>query len=92
MACLWSQGSTPSPGPPARRLLKREQLDLRITPYQVLATSGTDGLIEFVPSQVTAPPAPPVHGVVLLMPPCRHAGLLLSQQLHARARWLDNHL
>ncbi len=34
------------------RLLKREHLDLRITPYQVLATSGSDGLIEFVPSQV----------------------------------------
>ena len=38
--------------PPRRtlRLLKREHLDLRITPYQVLATSTSDGLIEFVPS------------------------------------------
>lgn len=32
------------------RLLKREHLDLRITPYQVLATSSSDGLIQFVPS------------------------------------------
>ena len=39
------------------RLLKREHLDLKITPYQVLATFGPgsgrdkcDGLIEFVPS------------------------------------------
>jgi hypothetical protein len=32
------------------RLLKREHLDLRITPYQVLPTSSSDGLIQFVPS------------------------------------------
>lgn len=32
------------------RLLKREALDLRLTPYKVLATSSTDGLIELIPS------------------------------------------
>jgi phosphatidylinositol 3-kinase len=31
------------------RLFKREHLDLRITAYQVLPTSATNGLIEFVP-------------------------------------------
>lgn len=32
------------------RLLKRENLDLRMTPYKVLPTSSEDGLVEFVPS------------------------------------------
>lgn len=32
------------------RLLKDENLDLKLTPYRVLPTSATDGLIEFVPS------------------------------------------
>ncbi len=31
-------------------LLKRESLDLRLTPYRVLPTSADDGLVEFVPS------------------------------------------
>ncbi|PNW88579.1 hypothetical protein CHLRE_01g035500v5 [Chlamydomonas reinhardtii] len=32
------------------RMLKRENLDLRMTPYKVLPTSFDDGLVEFVPS------------------------------------------
>ncbi|GAB4822067.1 hypothetical protein N2152v2_009113 [Parachlorella kessleri] len=36
------------------RLLKREHLDLRITPYHVLPTSSSDGLIQFVPSMPLA--------------------------------------
>jgi hypothetical protein len=32
-------------------LLKRESLDLHLTPYKVLPTGGDDGLVEFVPSQ-----------------------------------------
>jgi len=36
------------------RLLKRENLDLKLTPYQVLATGRDTGLIEFVPSQAVA--------------------------------------
>lgn len=32
------------------RLLKRENLDLRLTPYRVLPTGSDDGLVEFVPS------------------------------------------
>eukprot|EP00879_Flechtneria_rotunda_P010868 GHRR01011358.1.p1 GENE.GHRR01011358.1~~GHRR01011358.1.p1 ORF type:complete len:821 (+),score=283.38 GHRR01011358.1:733-3195(+) len=31
-------------------LLKRENLDLRLTPYKVLPTGSDDGLVEFVPS------------------------------------------
>ncbi|KAK9811578.1 hypothetical protein WJX72_006428 [[Myrmecia] bisecta] len=36
------------------RLLKRENLDLRLTPYRVLPTSSDDGLIECVPSTALA--------------------------------------
>ncbi|BDA44872.1 phosphatidylinositol 3-kinase VPS34 [Coccomyxa sp. Obi] len=36
------------------RLLKRENLDLRLTPYRVLPTSAEDGLIECVPSMALA--------------------------------------
>jgi phosphatidylinositol 3-kinase len=35
------------------RLLKRDGLDLRLTPYRVLATSPTSGLVQFVPGAVT---------------------------------------
>jgi hypothetical protein len=31
-------------------LLKRENLDLRLSPYRVLPTGSDDGLVEFVPS------------------------------------------
>jgi len=36
------------------RLLKRENLDLKLTPFRVLATGSDTGLIEFVPSQAVA--------------------------------------
>ena len=36
------------------RLLKRENLDLKLTPFRVLATGGDTGLIEFIPSQAMA--------------------------------------
>lgn len=36
------------------RLLRRENLDLKLTPYRVLATGSDTGLIEFVPSQAVA--------------------------------------
>eukprot|EP00899_Mesostigma_viride_P020016 jgi/Mesvir1/28015/Mv20202-RA.1 len=32
------------------RLLKKENLDLKLTPYRVLATGSDDGMVEFVPS------------------------------------------
>lgn len=32
------------------RLLKDENLDLKLTPYRVLPTSAGDGMIEYVPS------------------------------------------
>ncbi|ELU40724.1 atypical/PIKK/PI3K protein kinase [Rhizoctonia solani AG-1 IA] len=32
------------------RLLRKENLDLRLTPYDVLATSSTEGMIQFIPS------------------------------------------
>lgn len=36
------------------RLLKKENLDLKLTPYRVLATSSDDGMMEFVPSVALA--------------------------------------
>ena len=36
------------------RLLKRENLDLKLTPFHVLATGSDTGLIEFIPSQAIA--------------------------------------
>ncbi|WFD29728.1 phosphatidylinositol 3-kinase [Malassezia sp. CBS 17886] len=36
------------------RLMRNENLDLRITPYHVLATGPTDGLVQFVPSMSIA--------------------------------------
>ena len=32
------------------RLLRKENLDLRLTPYRVLATGALDGMVQFVPS------------------------------------------
>ncbi|KIR59973.1 phosphatidylinositol 3-kinase [Cryptococcus bacillisporus CA1873] len=36
------------------RLLRKENLDLRLSPYNVLATSTTEGMIQFVPSKSVA--------------------------------------
>jgi phosphatidylinositol 3-kinase len=36
------------------RLLRKENLDLRLSPYNVLATSTTEGMIQFVPSKSLA--------------------------------------
>lgn len=36
------------------RLLRKENLDLRISPYSVLATSTNEGMIQFVPSKTLA--------------------------------------
>lgn len=36
------------------RLLKKENLDLKLTPYRVLATGRDDGLVEFIPSTALA--------------------------------------
>jgi phosphatidylinositol 3-kinase len=33
------------------RLLRKENLDLKITPYRVLATGALDGMVQFVPSK-----------------------------------------
>lgn len=33
------------------RLLRKENLDLKITPYKVLATGAIDGMVQFVPSK-----------------------------------------
>ena len=33
------------------RLLRKENLDLKITPYKVLATGAVDGMVQFVPSK-----------------------------------------
>jgi phosphatidylinositol 3-kinase len=33
------------------RLLRKENLDLKMTPYKVLATGALDGMVQFVPSK-----------------------------------------
>ena len=33
------------------RLLRKENLDLKLMPYKVLATTSLDGMVQFVPSQ-----------------------------------------
>lgn len=33
------------------RLLRKENLDLKLTPYRVLATGPLDGMVQFVPSR-----------------------------------------
>ena len=47
------------------RLLKRDGLDLRLTPYRVLATSTTSGLVQFVPGAVTCSGVLAEHRTVL---------------------------
>ena len=34
------------------QLLKKENLDLKLTPYKVLSTSATTGMVEFVPNSI----------------------------------------
>ncbi|KAL4535341.1 hypothetical protein Ndes2526B_g06236 [Nannochloris sp. 'desiccata'] len=46
------------------RLFKREHLDLRITAYQVLPTSATNGLIEFVPGSYPISQVIKEHGSI----------------------------
>ncbi len=46
------------------RLFKREHLDLRITAYQVLPTSATNGLIEFVPGSYPISQVVREHGSI----------------------------
>lgn len=36
------------------RLLKLENMDLHLTPYQVLATGQDEGMVEFIPSSPLA--------------------------------------
>lgn len=36
------------------RLLRKENLDLRLSPYSVLATSSTEGMVQYVPSKSLA--------------------------------------
>lgn len=36
------------------RLLKLENLDLHLTPYQVLATGQDEGMLQFIPSSTLA--------------------------------------
>ncbi|KDN52489.1 phosphatidylinositol 3-kinase [Tilletiaria anomala UBC 951] len=47
------------------RLLRNENLDLRITPYKVLATAPEDGMVQFVQSQSIASIAAQYQGSVL---------------------------
>ena len=57
------------------RLFKREHLDLRITAYQVLPTSATNGLIEFVPGSYPISQVIKEHGTVHRFLSLRHTNV-----------------
>ncbi|KAK9448492.1 kinase-like domain-containing protein [Limtongia smithiae] len=46
------------------RLLQKENLDLKLTPYRILATGPTDGLMRFVPSVSLAAALADYHGIL----------------------------
>jgi phosphatidylinositol 3-kinase len=47
------------------RLLRKENLDLKLMPYKVLATTPTDGMVQFVPSQTVGSIASEYNGSLL---------------------------
>jgi len=57
------------------RLFKREHLDLRITAYQVLPTSATNGLIEFVPGSYPISQVIREHGSIHRFLSSRHTSV-----------------
>ncbi|KAK9455873.1 kinase-like domain-containing protein [Dipodascopsis uninucleata] len=46
------------------RLLRQENLDLKLTPYRILATGPTDGAMQFVPSVSLATALAEYHGIL----------------------------
>ena len=47
------------------KLLRKENLDLKITPYRVLATGAIDGMVQFVPSKTLGAIASEYQGSLL---------------------------
>ncbi|AET39243.1 phosphatidylinositol 3-kinase VPS34 Ecym_4166 [Eremothecium cymbalariae DBVPG len=45
-------------------LLKNENVDLKLTPYRILATGGTEGAIEFIPNDTMANILSKHHGIL----------------------------
>lgn len=46
------------------RLLRNENLDLRLTPYRILATGPKDGSLQFIPNQTLANVLADYHGIL----------------------------
>lgn len=46
------------------QLLRNENLDLKLTPYSVLATSPSDGAVQFVPNETVAHVIGEYHGIL----------------------------
>lgn len=46
------------------QLLQNENLDLRLTPYQILATGTKDGAMQFIPNQTLSQILSEYHGVI----------------------------
>jgi phosphatidylinositol 3-kinase len=46
------------------RLLRDENLDLRLTPYRILATGPKDGSLQFIPNQTLASVLSDYHGIL----------------------------
>ena len=47
------------------RLLRKENLDLKLTPYRILATSATAGAVQFIPSMSLSAAATKYRGSIL---------------------------
>lgn len=70
-------------------LLKRENLDLKLKPYRILATSMTDGAIEFVPNEPLSHVLSHYHGI---LPFLRQHALDETQALGVKAEVMDNYV
>ncbi|GMM50764.1 phosphatidylinositol 3-kinase [Starmerella bacillaris] len=70
-------------------LLKRENLDLRLTPYRILATSMTDGAMQFIPNEPLSQVLSHYHGI---LPFLRQHAADDSQPLGVKEEVMDNYV
>lgn len=72
------------------KLLRKENLDLRLTPYRILATSAFTGIVQFVESQSLASIEEGKYGGVLQF--LRHHYPDEAQDLGIRADVMDTYV
>lgn len=71
------------------QLLQKENLDLKLTPYRILATSPTDGAIQFIPNETVSHIISQYHGI---LPFLRQSGADDSEPLGVRADIMDTYV